>query len=270
MPDKKYNLYVVVVIYNKKCQDSLTLNCLEKIAGLDITICDNSTKYFKNEEYAKEKNYLCINMHGNKGLAVAYNRALERLKDREGYVCIFDDDTFVPVEYFKVLDKSIIKENLDIYLPIVLDAVGMLSPCKILNGCSVKREKDLKNINKKNITGINSAMAINLKIFKEGYFYDEEYFLDYIDHDFIREMKKRNKSIGILNIKIKQNFSGNNFENKDASLKRFAIFKKDFKKFCSDSFFCKLYSFFVIMKRTLKFTLKFRTLDFIFKSYQYT
>lgn len=263
---EKYNLYVIVVIYNKSCYDSLTLKCLNKIHGLDVTICDNSTKNYKNKEYAENKNYNYIDMQGNKGLAVAYNKAICRIKQNNGYVCIFDDDTLVPAEYFKVLEESIVKEHKDIYLPIIYDSVGMLSPARIVKGFFVKREKNLKNINQKNITGINSAMAINLDVFEEGYLYNEKYFLDYIDHDFIREMKKRNKTIGVLNVKLKQNFSGNNFENKEASLKRFKIFKKDFKNFCKGNFFCKLCSYFVIIKRLFRLTLKFRTLDFIFKS----
>lgn len=261
------NIYAIVVIYNKSCENSLTLNCLKNITNLDITICDNSTKNYNNKAYAKKMGYYYINMHGNKGLAVAYNRALERLRVRTGYVCLFDDDTYVPKEYFGVLKKEITNSNADIYLPIIYDSVGVLSPCRI-NKFSVKREKNIKkNLNQKNITGINSAMAINLCVFKEGYFYNEEYFLDYIDHDFIREMKTKNKNIKILDVKLKQNFSETSFENKDAALNRFRIFKKDFKKFCKGSFFGKIYAIFVIMRRILKFTFKFKTLDFIFKNY---
>ena len=83
---EKYNLYVIVVIYNKSCYDSLTLKCLNKIHGLDVTICDNSTKNYKNKEYAENKNYNYIDMQGNKGLAVAYNKAICRIKQNNGYV----------------------------------------------------------------------------------------------------------------------------------------------------------------------------------------
>ena len=256
--------YVVVVIYNKFCKNSLTLKCLEKISGLGIVICDNSTISYKNSEYSRSRGYCYLDMQGNKGLAVAYNSAVELLKDKDGFVCLFDDDTFVSSDYFSKLKEAILNSNADIYLPVICDSTGILSPSKI-NGVFVKRVKNIKILHQKNITGINSAMAISLKIFKEGYRYDENYFLDCIDHNFLRDMKRLNKKIGIINVKLMQNFSGSTFVSKEANLKRFRIYKRDFREFCKGNFFDEFCAFFVIIKRLLNLTIKFRTLDFLLK-----
>ena len=43
------NLYAVIVLYNKFCQNSLTYNELNRIKGLNIIVCDNSTKDMGNK-----------------------------------------------------------------------------------------------------------------------------------------------------------------------------------------------------------------------------
>ena len=258
-------IFAIVVLYNKNVEDSVALNCLKSVEGVDVIICDNSTSDYKNCYFAKKFGFFYISMGTNKGLAKAYNKALDFLSGKSGYVCILDDDTEISNEYFEKLKKSMQESPKDIYLPFLYDGTGLLSPCKI-KGIFVSRFKNMESVNKKNITGINSAMAINLKIFNEGYRYNEKYFLDYIDHDFLRVMKKKNKSIGFLKINLFQNFSGNDFSCKESSLKRFKIYKKDFKRFCSHNFFSRICSFFVIIKRLIKLTIKFKTLDFLIKS----
>ena len=258
------NFFAIVVLYNKRIDESLTLECLKDMQDIRIIVCDNSTKNYHNESLARKLNFSYINMGGNRGLSCAYNKAISFLKSEAGYVCLFDDDTKVTKEYFEKLKLAVKEEKKDIYLPFLYDSIGILSPCKI-KGVFVKRFKDKKNINKKNITGINSAMAINLDIFKEGYRYNESYFLDYIDHDFVRTIKKKNKKIGILDVNLFQNFSGSSSLSKDSSLKRFKIFKKDFKLFCSENFLSRICSFFVIIKRLVRLSVQFRTLDFLLK-----
>ena len=178
-----------------------------------------------------------------------------------GLLCLFDDDTFLPNDYF----DELLKENLsaDIFLPIVCDEVGILSPCKF-NGLSVKRIKNLKELDKKNITGINSGMAISLEVF-EDYSYDENYFLDYIDHDFLRAMKLKNKKIKVLNIKLNQSFSGNDTSNLESSINRFKIYKKDFKYFYRENFKSKIFANISILKRIFYLILKFKSLKFLIK-----
>ncbi|MEG2658137.1 MAG: hypothetical protein RSA04_02280, partial [Clostridiales bacterium] len=56
-------------------------------------------------------------------------------------------------------------------------------------------------------TGINSGMALRLALFK-NYRYDEHIFLDYIDHNFIREMRNIGKSMVIMeDVLLHQTFS---------------------------------------------------------------
>ena len=68
-------------------------------------------------------------------------------------------------------------------------------------------------------------MAVRRKVFDE-YRYDERFFLDYIDHNFIRDMKKRNQRISITGAKLTHSaFFENTDDNFEAIAKRLRIFK---------------------------------------------
>ncbi len=224
------DIYVIVVIYNKNYADSYTLKPLMNIKNINVIVVDNSTSNFNNSSIAKIPNFEYINMNGNQGLSKAYNAAIKRIKKYGKLVCIFDDDTNIEEDYFKTA-LSYINSNLnsDIYLPIVKDNHGILSP-SCLKKVSYCRIKDTDEITSENVSAINSGMIIKSEIF-ENYKYDENLFLDFIDHDFIRTMKLKEKKIAIMNDNvITQNFSIINDSVKKAKI-RYKIKKKDLKYF---------------------------------------
>lgn len=234
----------LIVIYNKSLKESLTLNSIAGEKGVEIYIADNSTKDYKNAEYALRQGYHYFDMGGNTGLSKAYNRVISQLEKNEDLICLFDDDTRVGSGYFETLRKAAKQQgNIDIFAPIVRDRKGILSPCvfKVLKGIRVR---DVEKIPKNNISVINSGLAIRLRVFND-YKYDEGLFLDYIDHAFIKDVINRDKSkIHIMDAIIEQNFSGSSRLNAKENKERFLIFKKDMGYFCGKYgvpiFFCKL------------------------------
>ena len=50
---ERIKLYAAVVIYNNKCEDSITCRALEKIKceNLEIIVADNSTEDYQNKAY---------------------------------------------------------------------------------------------------------------------------------------------------------------------------------------------------------------------------
>ena len=101
-------------------------------------------------------------------------------------------------------------------------------------------------------------MIIRLDIFKT-YRYDENLFLDYVDHNFMLDMQ--DKDIKILDAKIKQNFSGNDVSNIESSLIRLKIFKKDSKYFYRHN--TRKYVF-VVLKRKLHLCMQYHSVCFLF------
>jgi rhamnosyltransferase len=187
-------VYVVVVIYNMRCEASTTCRDLEGIAGVIVILVDNSTQDNDNEDFAQAHGWEYISMNGNMGLAKAYNRAVESISQPEALICLHDDDSQVVDDYFVCLAKAVeADEAATVFLPKTYDKYGLMSP-SIINGYRERRAIDTSELTQENITGINSGMAIKRKVF-EKYRYDERFFLDYIDHSFIRDMKKLNQRI---------------------------------------------------------------------------
>lgn len=265
MSDK--NIYAIIVLYNKKLEDSITYNCIKEIKGINIIICDNSIENYFNDRNIKHKNIKYINMEGNKGLSKAYNKAIDSIGEEEGIICLFDDDTKVNQEYFKKI-KDILEEGnkSDIYLPLVYDKEGLLSPSYIKGVMSgripgVTDINDIRSIDKRYISGINSGMAINLNVFK-NYRYDEKYFLDSVDHNFIRNMKEQSKKIEIIDVKLDHDFFGGNKSSLERALSRFDIYRKDFRRFCNINIKSKIICELILLKNRIELFLKYKSIIF--------
>lgn len=253
----------LIVIYNKTINESKACQCLDFFKDINIIIVDNSTRINDNEKIARSRGWRYLNMGGNKGLAKAYNRAIEEINSEDGILCLFDDDTEINKDYFNKLEEISRQEpETDIFLPLVYDEIGLLSP-SVIKGLAVKRVNDPKDIPIDKINGINSGMAIRMKVFKD-YRYDQKYFLDYIDHAFIRDMKKRNHHMTIFETILKQNFFANSNANVDDVVRRFQIFRKDFKRFCGDSISGRVFYFKEIMERRKEMYLKYRKISMLF------
>ncbi len=252
------DLYAVIVVCNSAVEESLTYKCICD-SGVNIIICDNSTREYKNGDFCKgQPNIEYINMGGNAGLPKAYNAALEKIRGKDGTVCIFDDDTEIPADYFAKVLKAQENREYNIFVPVVYDEVGLLSP-SIMKKID-RRADNLRQIGD-NIAAINSAMAVRTSVY-ENFRYDENMFLDYVDFSFIREMRNRGEKLFVMeNVIIHQTFSAN-VDSKENAAARFEIFKKDLKYYYKNSRLCYLY---VITKRRLRLCFKFRTLYFLFK-----
>lgn len=260
------NKYGIIVVYNKYVDDSVTYNCLKKVGNINIVVCDNSTQNFDNKEKVEQDGYVYVNMNGNCGLSKAYNRAIDRIQGlnpkMQGFVMLFDDDTFIPVDYFNAIGQAIESNQADIYLPIVEDEVGILSPSIMKKYYCHRAPGDVWSIKEKELCGINSGMTIRLSIFLD-YRYDEAIFLDYVDHNFLRDMRKRNHKVKIVDTKIKQTFSSNT-DSKEKAMVRFKIFKKDINKFYAHGFGNRFFFFYVILRRKLQLTRKYKDIRILF------
>lgn len=250
------SIYALVVIYNRRCEDSPSCEALKGMPDARAVVIDNSTEENDNARYCAGRGFGYLGLGGNRGLAVAYNRGIAWIKAHTNatHVVLFDDDTVIPEGFLEETEKSI-KANpkAKIFLPRVYDEVGLLSPCAI-DGFRVRRIADVAELTPDNITAINSGMTIDLSVFKE-YTYNERYFLDYIDHAFMRDMKGCAVSFAVTRQTLRQRFAGNERGNKRAVRRRFAIFKTDFRRFCGKSFKGRLMAEAVIMRRRLKMML---------------
>jgi rhamnosyltransferase len=89
------------------------------------------------------------------------------------------------------------------------------------------------------------------------------FFLDCIDHHFVKLYKKSGGKIAVFNCKLEQAFSGDDHSDWEKDYCRFLIYKKDFYLFCRDSFTGKIYYFLKIVMRALRLSLIYKNIAFI-------
>lgn len=246
-------LYVLLVIYNRRCEDSPSCEALRAMPDVRAVVVDNSTVPNDNARYCARRGFGYTPMGGNKGLAKAYNHGIAWIKKNTTatHVLLLDDDTAVSDGFIDAMCEAAKRHpEHAIVLPRVYDEKGLLSPCAI-DGFRVSRIADPDELTPSSITAINSGMMIDMKIFKE-YAYDERYFLDYIDHAFMRDMKASGVSFVVTKERLQQRFSGNERANTKAARTRFHIFKSDFRRFCGRSFKGRLTATATIWRRRIK------------------
>lgn len=226
--------YAVVVLYNKKIQDSITVRCLLETIDdkFHIIVLDNSEEKYveENENSYNDSQIEYYKMDGNIGLSKAYNYVLSLLKEKNGndIVIWFDDDTSVRREYFECLKKFSKDLLYDVFVPIIYGQDGVIySPNKVgfLKGKYIKTPEQTIPENKFN--AINSCLAVRLRAY-QGYRYDEGLFMDCVDTKLFDDFRKRKMHFCVLPVKIEQNFFQRNSErNLQKYISRFKIRIKD-------------------------------------------
>ena len=267
--------YAIVVIYNERLDQGKveTVSILNR-NDCTIIICDNSTideVKRLNKEFAFKNRLRYIDMEGNHGLSIAYNTGISEIIKNTADLCgkwlmIFDQDTHIPVNFFDLLLNELEKNRFVpcIYVPLVFDnKFELLSPCRF-SGVRFKRCKciDIDD----NSFFINSGMCIPLSFF-ENCKYDEEIFLDFVDYDFIKTMRKLygNCFKVMTSISLQQEFSGTIRSSKTKELIRYIIYCNDaivfYKKW--NVFYC--FSMTLVFLRSIKLSLIHKDIIFIWK-----
>ena len=252
------NFFVIIVLYNKRLDESVAYSSLKAAANrcesrVSFLIVDNST----NEEI-KSSNRDCstsleyLDMLGNKGLPAAYNQAIDRIdKTTDNWIVISDQDTKYESEYFNKLEDTVKSCDSKAIAPQVTNSRGLMSPFTLKHDC-------IPGLNR----FINSGLAVKSDVFLKIK-YNEELFLDFVDYDLANEFHKNGIDVKFINAELFQDFSGTDFTNKEAAIKRYEIYIKDADKYYSKwepSSFNRSY---YVKKRTLNLSWKFRTTDFI-------
>ena len=255
-------VYAVVVIYNKACEMSETLNSIYKWKNdIKIVVFDNSTKENKNREYCVREGIQYFTENCNMGLSKAYNYVIKKLPlTADDYVIILDDDTVLNDKYIQEVKEST-KLNKDVLLPVVRCGSEILSPNNIKYKCGSKTVKSVDELNLDYMSAINSGMVVSSRVYKK-ISYNEGLFLDCVDHDFMRMVREQKFSTYILKHGIEQNFSRAEKPSLDSALFRFKLFKKDFRKYCEINQ-AMIYYHVSIWKFVIVYTIKYQTLQFL-------
>lgn len=256
-------LYALIVIYNKYCCDSLSFEFIEKYKDkINFILFDNSTLDYGNSTYCKKNGITYYSLNENVGLSIAYNYVIDRIKlSKNNYLMILDDDTILNDSYIKEILYEVEKSVYDILLPVVNADNKIISPSNVSFDCRVRMVNNSKDVNIKKITGINSGMVVRTSVYNYVK-YDESIFLDYVDHDFMRKIRKNQFEIKVMNSIINQNYSRFQKSDNDREINRFKIFLKDYKFYCKKCHRRLFYYFSTFKYRMSKF-LKYKKIVFL-------
>lgn len=258
-------IHAIIVTYNVRCSDSKTCQSLLKqnTHGFDVIVFDNSVRDYGNRDFCVEHGWKFLGGNGNRGLSVAYNAAIDFLKGagETGWICLLDDDTTLPEDFIhKVTEYVGTRQAIDIWLPILRQNEKIISPCRIQ-----RRNRYFTTVNEcldappNDLQAFNSCMTINLSVFSD-YRYDERIFLDGVDHAFLRDMKCKEKKIGVIPIVCEQRFSGGEKVPQSSAITRFRIYRKDSRILYEAT---PIRYWLIVGKRALHLTLMYRSIDFI-------
>lgn len=263
------NIYALMVIYNRPVEESCVYRFLRKTEGIQVVVCDNSTMEQDNQTVVEQDGGFYIALTNNGGLARAYNAGIRRIFEKGGtardFVCLFDDDSVLEENYFEALTESIYRDANEVFLPVVEDAQGIMSPAVLphLYCRRIKSYGELLKTPRRKLTGINSGMAVKLSVF-EDFSYDERYFMDYIDHDFILKMRRKKIYPKLMDTHIRQNFSADTDSAQEA-VERFTRQRKDLRLFYDDKTFGRAAYTYVVCKKRLKMMKKYKRFDMLYR-----
>lgn len=261
-------LTFIIVLYNKSLQESLTYKSLIlHKSDADIIVYDNSDCKM-NTEIPKTVTYFGDGV--NHGLSYAYNYVVNMMKDKNignkdnQFLALLDDDTEITDQYLVHMKSSIQnnKEKADIFVPVVMSGNKIMSPFNVWKDIKILAVKEVAEINPDQVSAINSGLIIRLSVFDQV-MYDENYFLDCVDHDFFRKVRKNQIPVQIVqDTLLYQTFSRDEECDKNTRLKRFRIYQKDFKYFCSISKLGKVFYYLSITKMAIRYNRQYQTTDF--------
>jgi len=255
-----------VVVYNVACSDSPTCQALKALADADISVLiyDNSTADYGNRAYCESLGWTYLGGTGNVGISKAYNACVDYLTSghETDMLCLFDDDTHLTGDYFDALRQA--KEGSDghIFVPMIFAAGQLISPCILQSGHRVTTFADPGEATAytgQEMSAINSCMAIDLCIFKD-FRYDENIFLDGVDHYFTCQMRQKGEKLHIIDYRCDHAFSGTEKPPVKSALVRFGIYAKDYSYILKDN---KAAYLRLVGKRALRLTAQYRTFAFI-------
>jgi len=228
-------IYALVVIYQKRAEQSPACESLKNARQRNVVLIDNSGETAENRKYCQELEWIYLSMPGNAGLSRAYNAAIDLVKDKADYVVFVNDDTAMSKDYFGALSYAVCsRPEVRVWVPRVRGRSGQLSPF-CMKGYFVHRLEPESETDPERLYGILAGTAAKTDLFGQ-YRFDERYFLDYIDCSFFRDIHQNGMETAVLETELLQRFTGTAHRCYRDERDRFRSLRQDCWVYCRDSF----------------------------------
>lgn len=243
------SIEIVIVLYQCNLDKSITFSSLKKqLSGISI---DYEVVIFNNDNNKKieHEEYLVVNSEENQKIAGAYNFALERaIKKGMKWILLLDQDTVIPENYFKVIEKLFSEEistDLVAIIPKLISNNRIISPVKVSSLMRFESEIDFVGYTRKRINALNSLSLFNVQFINSIGGFSKDYPFDMHDHWCYNQIYKFQKYIFVLDIVGEHNSSFVDFEN-NVSVSRYKEFLNVQSKFTRNELGLNIYFFYKI------------------------
>ena len=262
------DLMVVLVNYKMEISESPAFNSLTMALQsmhqkTSIFIYDNSPNA---HTHVPHEDWIIIyqNDPSNPGVSKAYNEGFKCAKaQNKKWMLLIDQDTVFEKGFFLKCKSAVeANENEKIFVPIMVDLNGIVSPFQFRFGRGVRlREIETGQHQLAEKKFINSGLLISLDLFELSGGYDERYKLDFSDLAFIERLKSVSRTFLVINSKCTHSL----FTTKRSSLEETLV---RFKIYCQSANLLgnQTENFWVYIwkhLRAIKLSLRFRSLGFI-------
>ncbi len=250
--------YIICVVYNKTIMDIRSIESFLELRNhhedVRIRVYDNSeiNVAAKNKTYCETVGeliqYVCND--GNIGLSCSYNKMLDTSDETDWLMWTDDDTWFSPAYLENAYHKAKNGQSMIISGVVRTQTDAIISPIRREDH---QPEKDPVGRIVHEVYCINSGLCIQRSIYQQIGLYNEKLFLDMIDYWLFDELSKHKMNrVFIVPGEIIQNFSGNSRVKILSQLRRFRIYRRDFRTYCvlEDKNF--LYRERILIRRFLK------------------
>jgi rhamnosyltransferase len=194
------NIASIMVTYNPEADVVANAKAIAKSCK-ELVIMDNGSKpdALKNVQLLEnETNITIIYNKQNMGLGYALNQGIQHILDSENlkqveWIATFDQDSKVDRNYFEGLlfayDKFPNKELVAILAPNWIEQKITSDRQSISNSTELLQEQK---------TVITSGSLVKKKVFSKIGLFEEDYFIDFLDHEFCLRARSKGYKIFIV------------------------------------------------------------------------
>jgi GT2 family glycosyltransferase len=264
------DLLIVIVLFKQRLRDSLAFNSLQDAQqGLShptYWVWDNSPQI--DDSVITEAGLLYEHHPENTGVSQAYNQAFAfAARHNKKWIFLADQDTEFPRHTLLTFQEAT-QNNKEMHLFALLmtDGKGIVSPFKWIKGRGIRKRLPVDAVlplDEWNV--INSGLIISTKAFAQCGGYDEMFPIDLSDIVFVEQARKHFKEFMVLNIVCLHSLSDNE-TSYTYSFQRFNYFCHAMLAY-KQKFNPQLNISFIILRRALKLSIKFRNVQFLRTGY---
>jgi rhamnosyltransferase len=183
MLSKKNNTCAIIVTYNPEVNRVNQLIKQLNEQDVDAVIVDNSPDII---EFFSDKQYIWLG--GNKGIATAQNKGLDKvIADEYKYVIFFDQDSNIQAGFISALLEPMVTNDYEVCAPVFFDekkgfeyAITDIKPSGLRRKIfSVDKTKSFTTS-----VAISSGTIVKSSLFSKVGAMDERLFIDYVDTEW--------------------------------------------------------------------------------------